>query len=139
MGKLTKFWDTNNMHRIFVVSIRPINQWKVGKYPYTYDLGIALAMPEAGDYLTKKPSVMPCFFFWFFKFFVTFCYFFIACNFHKLLFTVEKGQGYYFIISIHCLGGASVPWFSFLFFTVEKGCQGFFFQQVQRGGGLGLL
>ncbi len=27
--------------------------------------------------------------------FVTFCYFFIACNFHKLLFTIEKGQGLY--------------------------------------------
>jgi hypothetical protein len=25
--------------------------------------------------------------------FVTFCYFFTACNFHKLPFTVEKGQG----------------------------------------------
>jgi hypothetical protein len=25
--------------------------------------------------------------------FPTFCYFFTACNFDKLLFTVEKGQG----------------------------------------------
>jgi len=25
--------------------------------------------------------------------FVTFCYFFTICNFDKLLFTVEKGQG----------------------------------------------
>jgi hypothetical protein len=25
--------------------------------------------------------------------FVTFCYFFTTCNFHKLLFTVEKDQG----------------------------------------------
>jgi hypothetical protein len=32
------------------------------------------------------------------KLFFTFCYFFTACNFHKLFFTVEKGQGYYFII-----------------------------------------
>jgi hypothetical protein len=27
--------------------------------------------------------------------FVTFCYFFTGCNFDKLLFTVEKGQGLY--------------------------------------------
>jgi hypothetical protein len=31
--------------------------------------------------------------------FVTFCYFFTACNFQQLLFTIEKGQGLY---SIHC-------------------------------------
>ncbi len=35
--------------------------------------------------------------------------FFIACNFHKLLFIVEKGQGNCFIIFIHCSGGRGVP------------------------------
>jgi len=34
--------------------------------------------------------------------FVTFCYFFTACNFDKLLFTIEKGQG---LGSIHCVTG----------------------------------
>jgi hypothetical protein len=29
-----KIWDTNNMHRIFLATIRPINQWKMVKYPY---------------------------------------------------------------------------------------------------------
>ncbi len=34
MRNLTKFWDTNNMHRIFPTTRRLTNQWKVGKYPY---------------------------------------------------------------------------------------------------------
>jgi hypothetical protein len=38
--------------------------------------------------------------------FVTFCYFFTACNFDKLFFTIEKGQGLY---SIHCATGERVP------------------------------
>jgi hypothetical protein len=37
--------------------------------------------------------------------FVTFCYFFTTGNFHKLFFTVEKGQGLY---SIHCATGEKV-------------------------------
>ncbi len=41
--------------------------------------------------------------------FVNFCYFFNTCNFHKLLFTIEKGQGNCFIIFIHCSGGRGVP------------------------------
>jgi len=41
--------------------------------------------------------------------FVIFCYFFTTCNFHKLLFIVEKGQGNCFIIFIHCSGGRGVP------------------------------
>jgi hypothetical protein len=51
--------------------------------------------------------------------FVTFCYFFTACNFDKLFFTVEKGQGLY---SIHCATGelerVQLDFFS-SFFTVE--------------------
>jgi len=35
--------------------------------------------------------------------------FFTPCNFHKLLFIVEKGQGNCFIIFIHCSGGRGVP------------------------------
>ncbi len=41
--------------------------------------------------------------------FVTFCYFFTTCNFHKLLFTIERGQGNCCIIFIHCSGGGGVP------------------------------
>ncbi len=48
--------------------------------------------------------------------FVIFCYFllffvifFTDYNFHKLLFTVERGQGNYFIIFIHCSGGGGAP------------------------------
>jgi hypothetical protein len=29
-----KFWDTNNMHQMFLATIRPINKWKMKKYPY---------------------------------------------------------------------------------------------------------
>ncbi len=65
----------------------------------------------------KKPSAMPsclsvvasCFFF--FKF--TFCYFFTVCNFHKLFFIVEKGQGLY---CIHCATGERVHLDLFPFF-----------------------
>jgi hypothetical protein len=38
-----------------------------------------------------------------------FSYFFTACNFHKLFFTIERGQGNYFIIFIHCSGGGGAP------------------------------
>jgi hypothetical protein len=40
--------------------------------------------------------------------FVT-CYFFTACNFYKLLFTIERGQGNCCIIFIHCSRGGGVP------------------------------
>jgi hypothetical protein len=47
----------------------------------------------------------------------TFCYFFTTCNFHKLLFTVEKGQSLY---CIHCARGelerVHLDFFSFFFF-----------------------
>jgi len=39
--------------------------------------------------------------------FVTFCYFFTACNFQQLLFTVEKGQGEGFYTL--CDGGKGAP------------------------------
>ncbi len=39
----------------------------------------------------------------------TVCYFFTTWNFYKLFFIVDKGQGYYFIIFIHCLRGVSAP------------------------------
>ncbi len=79
-------------------------------------------------------SVMPGFFFWFFSLFVIFLLlvtfvnyflllkvhclllfvtFFTACNFHKLLFIAERGQGNCFIIFIHCSGGGGAPWFFF--------------------------
>jgi hypothetical protein len=45
--------------------------------------------------------------------FVTFCYFFTVCNFHKLLFIVEKGQGLY---SIHCVTGENVHFDFFPYF-----------------------
>ncbi len=50
--------------------------------------------------------------------FVIFCYFFTACNFDKLLFTIEKGQGLY---CIHCAKGERVhlDLFPSSFFTVE--------------------
>jgi hypothetical protein len=35
--------------------------------------------------------------------------FFIAYNFHKLLFTIERGQGNCCIIFIHCSGGRGLP------------------------------
>jgi hypothetical protein len=38
--------------------------------------------------------------------FVSFRYFFTACNFDKLFFTIEKGQGLY---SIHCATGEREP------------------------------
>ncbi len=44
-----------------------------------------------------------------FHFSLIFVTFFTACNFHKLLFTVEKGQGNCFISFIHCSGGRGVP------------------------------
>ncbi len=50
--------------------------------------------------------------------FVIFYYFFTACNFDKLLFTVEKGQGLY---CIDCVTGERVhlDFLFFYFFTVE--------------------
>jgi len=39
--------------------------------------------------------------------FVTFCYFFTACNFDKLLFTVPGGAG--FILYSLCDGGKGAP------------------------------
>jgi hypothetical protein len=54
--------------------------------------------------------------------FVTFCYFFIACNFDKSLFTIEKGQGLYFI---HCatreLEKVQLDFFFFFFFLLLRG------------------
>jgi hypothetical protein len=46
---------------------------------------------------------------------VAFCYFFTACNFDKLLFIVEKGQGLY---CTDCAIGERVQldFFSFLFY-----------------------
>ncbi len=50
--------------------------------------------------------------------FVTFCYFFTRCNFDKLLFIVEKGQGVKG--SIHCatgeVGWVQVDFFSYFFY-----------------------
>ncbi len=40
------------------------------------------------------------------SFFVTF---FTVGNFHKLLFTIERGKGNCFIIFIHCSGGGGAP------------------------------
>jgi hypothetical protein len=62
--------------------------------------------------------------------FVTFCYFFTACNFHELFFIVEKGKGNCFIIFIHCSGGRGVPRFSFfknLLLLKGRGGTSFFF------------
>jgi hypothetical protein len=42
-------------------------------------------------------------------YFCYFCYFFTVCNFHKLLFTIDKGQRNCFISYIHCSGGRGVP------------------------------
>ncbi len=44
-----KFWDTNNMHRIFLTTIRPTNQWKVGEYPYL-DFKVRLRIFISKDY-----------------------------------------------------------------------------------------
>jgi hypothetical protein len=46
--------------------------------------------------------------------------FFTVCNFFKLFFTVEKGQGLY---CIHCARGERMPldFFPFFFFSVEGG------------------
>jgi len=38
-----------------------------------------------------------------------FVIFFTIGNFHKLLFTIERGKGNCFIIFIHCSGGGGAP------------------------------
>jgi hypothetical protein len=51
--------------------------------------------------------------------FVTFCYFFIGCNFDKLFFTVEKGQGEgFYSLCNRGLERVQVDFF-LTFFTVE--------------------
>ncbi len=46
---------------------------------------------------------------------------FIASSFHKLLFTIEKGQGNCFIIYIHCSRGGGAPRFFFLISFILEG------------------
>jgi hypothetical protein len=56
--------------------------------------------------------------------FVTFVTFFTACNFHKLLFTIEKGQGLY---CIHCARGERVhlDFFPYFFLLLRgRGVEG---------------
>ncbi len=66
-------------------------------------------------------SIVASCFYIFFSLFVTFCYFRSACNFHKSFFTVDKGQGYYFIIFTSLFKGSGCALIFFLFFLLLKG------------------
>ncbi len=76
-----------------------------------------LIVQEVGGCLTKKN---PCsgrlfecrgrlFLLTLFSFFAIFCYFFIVCNFCKLLFTVEGGKVCCFNLFFDCSGGGGAP------------------------------
>jgi hypothetical protein len=91
---------------------------------YTYDLTTTFVRMHARGWLTTKKHrsgrlflltffIFCCFFLFLVTFvnyffivasslFVIFYYFFIACNFHKLFFTIDRGQGNRFIIFIQC-------------------------------------
>jgi hypothetical protein len=131
------FWACENCEYVFFSNIGP-NQEGLYIWSGHYARKVAgwrLFDHQKHSVMPSCLSVMPGFFF--FLTFFTFCYFlllflllvtfinyflllkvhclllfviyFTACNFHKLRFTIERGQGNWFIIFMHCLGGGGVP------------------------------
>jgi hypothetical protein len=104
-------------------------------WPYTYDLATTPVRTQAGGCLTTKKGgvvagyspVVVGFFCWPFSLFLTFCYFFTARKFWKLLFTVERGEVCYFLYLFFTVGN-----YDKLFFTGPGELLGF----IVQGGNL---